>query len=397
MSQADWQFEIVSDEDAFRALQREWDDLWASAHGQYGQSFSVCWLAWQHVAKPRGRRLRCIVHRENGRLSMVWPLVTYRRLLWTYLCPLSPEAGDYTRVLVAQDHSAPALIAGAWRTALRRCGADFIKLPYVDEGSDLHAVASRERHVMIAARTVAAFAKLRDETEWDTFCKTLGTMSGKKPGALERRLSKEGQLTVRLTEPGDTRENATLVDWILARKRAWGDRVGKRGEWLDSPHYRDFLVNLLCPANGRAMGRLFVVTLDGVPVAATVVGVGMTCVDGLIASFDARYAKFGPGSIVVEHVIKWAFDERLNVDFGVGAERFKAYWSRNNITGAWSAQIANSPWGVLAFRSKKAARALARHVTQLRGLLSGQRRGASTFAPNDPGGERALELPLNPS
>jgi len=397
MNQADCQFEIVSDEDGFRALQHEWDDLWSSAHGQYGQSFSVCWLAWQHVAKPRGRHLCCIVHREKGQLVMVWPLVTYRRLLWTYLCPLSPEAGDYTRVLVTNSPATPALIAGAWQTALKRCGADFIKLPYVDEGSELHAVASRERHVMIAARTVAAFAKLREETEWDTFCKTLGTMSGKKPGALERRLSKEGELAVRLTEPGNASENAALVDWILARKRAWGDRVGKRSEWLSSSHYRDFLVNLLCPANGRAMGRLFVVTLDGEPVAATVVGVGTTCVDGLIASFDARFARFGPGSIVVEHVIKWAFDQHLNVDFGVGAERFKAYWSRNNITGAWSAQIASSRWGVLAFRSKKTVRTVARQVARLSSLLAGQRRGTPAFAPNDPGGKRSLDLPMNPS
>ncbi|MDB5789946.1 MAG: family N-acetyltransferase [Caballeronia mineralivorans] len=396
MIHANSQFEIVSDEDGFRALQREWDDLWSSAHGQYGQAFNVCWLVWQHAAKPRGRRLCCIVHREDGRLVMVWPLVTYRRLLWTYLCPLSPEAGDYTRVLVADGPSAPALIAGAWRTAQRRCGADFIKLPYLNEGSELHAIASRERHVMIATHTVAAFANLRDETDWDTYCKTLGTMSGKKPGALERRFSKEGQLAVRLTEPGNAQENAALVDWILARKRTWGDRVGKRGEWLDSPHYQDFLVNLLCPADGRAMARLFVVTLDGAPVAATVVGVGKTCVDGLIASFDPLYAKFGPGSIVVEHVIKWAFDQRLNVEFGVGTERFKAYWSRNNITGAWSVQFANSPWGVLAFLGKKTARALATRVAQLIGLTTGQKRGASPF-PSDPSGEHALDLPLNPS
>jgi CelD/BcsL family acetyltransferase involved in cellulose biosynthesis len=143
-----------------------------------------------------------------------------------------------------------------------------------------------------------------------------------------------------------------------------------------------------------------VVTLDGAPVAATVVGVGTTCVDGLIASFDDRYARFGPGSIVVEHVIKWAFEQRLNVDFGVGAERFKAYWSRNNITGAWSAQIANSRWGVFAFRSKKTVRAAARRMARLSGLSGGQRRGASAFVPDNhdnPDSVRGLDLPMNPS
>ena len=113
MRDTDLKYEIVSNENQFRALQEDWDALWSRANGRYYQAFSVCLLAWLHVAKPQGRRLRCLVCREKGRLVMVWPLVTYRRALWTYLLPLSPDAGDYTSVLVESDQSAAALIEGA--------------------------------------------------------------------------------------------------------------------------------------------------------------------------------------------------------------------------------------------------------------------------------------------
>ena len=93
-----------------------WHALWTRAQGYYYQSFSYCWLAWQHVSKPHGRMLKCIVCREDGQLVMIWPLETVKRALWTYLVPLGPEGGDYTSVLVADDASAPALIEGAWNT-----------------------------------------------------------------------------------------------------------------------------------------------------------------------------------------------------------------------------------------------------------------------------------------
>jgi CelD/BcsL family acetyltransferase involved in cellulose biosynthesis len=366
MNNTDLQYEIVSDEDGFLSLQHEWDDLWARADGRYYQAFGVCWLAWQHVAKPRGRKLRCIVCREKGRVVMIWPLVTHRRFLWTYVVPLSPDAGDYTSVLVEGGASASTFVAGAWHAACHRCGADFVHLPYMNEGLELYHLASRERHVLHATQHDSWIVKLREETDWDAYCNSLGTMYSKKPGALERRLSKEGQVEVRMIEPTDTLQITEIIDWMLECKRAWCDRVGKRGEWSDSPHFRNFLVELLGPAQGEAMARLVVVSLDAKPIAAIVVSLGNPCANALIAGFDPDYGKFGPGSIAVEHCVKWAFQQGFDLDFGVGSERFKSYWSRDNVSTAWTLQIVNTPWGLLGVHGKRVARGLKNRVSQLR-------------------------------
>jgi CelD/BcsL family acetyltransferase involved in cellulose biosynthesis len=372
MNNTDLLYEIVSDEDEFRALQREWDDLWTRANGRYYQAFSVCWLAWQRVAKPRGRKLRCIVGRERGRMVMVWPVVTYKRLLWTYAVPLSPDAGDYTSVLVEGGPSVSAFVAGAWHAARRRCGADFVHLPYMNEGLELYKLASRERHILLATQHDSWLVKLREEADWEAYCNSLGTMYSKKPGALERRLSKEGQVSVRMVDPSDAVEISGIVDWMLECKRVWCDRVGKRGEWSDSPYFRDFLVDLLGPVHGQVLARLVVVSLDGKPISALIVSLGNPCANAIIAGFDPGYGKFGPGSIAVEHCVKWAFQQGFDLDFGVGSERFKAYWSRDNVSTAWTLQIVNTSWGLLAVHGSRTVRELMRRVSQLRHFPGGR-------------------------
>jgi CelD/BcsL family acetyltransferase involved in cellulose biosynthesis len=191
---------------------------------------------------------------------------------------------------------------------------------------------------------------LRGETDWQSYSSSLGRLFENKPGALERRLSKKGDVRIRFLGPEDGDENARLVDWMFDCKRQWADRVDKKGEWLYSREYRDFLVALLNQTDGGVRARLAVVSLDGAPLAANIFGLGKTCVDDLIAGFDPAYSRQSPGAIATEHCVKWALEQHLDLDFGAGSEKHKGYWSRNHILTMWSMQIANSWWGLLAFQ-----------------------------------------------
>lgn len=375
-------YEIIRSEAEFHALQHEWEALWLKAHGFYYQSFSYCWLAWQHVAKPHGRHLRCIVCRENGQVVMIWPLVTCRRALWTYLVQLGPEGGDYSSVLVAEGLAAQELVEGAWQAARWRCGADFIHLPYLRAKLHLYRLVAKERHVLRAEPHESYVAKLRDETNWNQYCSTLGKLSGKKPGAFGQRLAREGKVATRIVDPADKAETAAIVDWMLTCKREWGDRVGKHGEWLNSVEFRNFLIHLICPEDVPSIARLIVVTLDEAPVAAIVVGIGNPCANAVIAGFDAVYGKCRPGLIAVEACVKWAFENRFDIDFGVGSERFKSYWGRDNVSTVWTMQIVSSSWGLLAVRARSLALKLMVRARQL---------PRSNSAPKMPSGARSSQ------
>ncbi|HTI17297.1 MAG TPA: GNAT family N-acetyltransferase [Trinickia sp.] len=350
MDEPDSRFDIITDPVEFRALQPEWNELWSRADGRHHLAFVVCWLCWTKVAQPRGRKLCCITLREQGRLVMVWPLVVYRKLCWTVVRPLASESTDYTNILVQDGPTASKAIERAWDVVQKRCGADIILLPFLNADSRLFELASTKRGVVTKTAYPVAVAMLRGETDWNTFSSSLGRLFENKPGALERRLSKKGNVRIRFLGPEDGEENARLVDWMFDCKRQWADRVNKKGEWLYSMEYRDFLVALLNQTDGAVIARLVVVSLDDTPLAVNIFGLGKTCVDDLIAGFDSDYSRLSPGAIATEHCIKWALEHHLDLDFGAGSEKHKGYWSRNHILTVWSMEIANTWWGLLAFQ-----------------------------------------------
>jgi CelD/BcsL family acetyltransferase involved in cellulose biosynthesis len=308
------------------------------------------------MAKPRGQRLHCIVYRENGELVLVWPLVSHRRFFCSVLEPLTPGTAEDTRILAAA--GATAALDAAWQAATRDCRADIFSVPYVAKDAALYDLASRHAGLVAARQDVSATALLRKEADWPAYCNTLGTLSKKKPGARERRFEKEGVLQIRALEAADTQAHAQWVDWLLARKREWAERAEKDGPWLYSQAYRDLLVSLVDGTHTQPMAIIFVMTLDGMPVAASIMGLGLTCVNGLIGAFDARFSKFAPGSIMVERCVKWAWENRMDLDLGVGTEDFKAYWSRGNVLPNTSFQIATTQWGKMAFHARNLAKKL---------------------------------------
>lgn len=372
--------EIICHAERFRALRNEWEELWARANGQYHESFLACWQSWLNIAKPRGSKLRCIVARKEGRLAMVWPLAVSTYALWKVLRLLGPEAADYTTILIEPGPDAQVLARQAWHAAMTRCGADVIQLPYFGKQTELYRLVSKERHHVFGEARPASIARLTEEADWSSFCRDLGTLSGKKPGALERRLAKQGTLEARLLTPSDAEENTRLVDWTLARKREWAARVDKQGAWLYSSSYRNFLVALLSAQERVPMARLYVITLNGEPVATTIIGIGKSSIKGLITGFDERYAKFSPGQLVVEYMVKWAYDNHFDFDFGVGTESFKAYWSRENAVTVASAQVAATQWGRVAFRAKELVGKDTRGLARLWQMTFGEKVGAQAAA-----------------
>lgn len=347
--------EVISDPNAMRALQNEWDALWQRAGGPHHLAFSVCWLCWTIVAKPNGRSLGIVTVRENGELVLVWPLVAHRRLLWTVIDPLNPETAEHTSVLMAEGAHAERVLSLAWQTATRQCRADMLVLPYIDAGTPLHRLVSKHPGVMAVTRDVCMTACLPKDGDWADFCATLGTLAGKKPGARHRRLAKEGHLVVRMLGPEDAESFPQWVTWLLERKRGWADRRGKHAVWLENRRYRDYLIALLESGDVHAKGYLCVITLNDEPIAASLIGLGKTTQVGIITGFNESVAKFGPGLLAVEHCVKHAFDKKLDKDFGAGTERFKDYWSRGNVVPNESFEIAATAWGRVAFLIKRLA------------------------------------------
>lgn len=362
--------EIITDEASFRALQPEWDELWTRARGWYYQAFGNCWTAWEQVARPLGRELHIIVRREAGKAVLIFPLVTYKRALWTYLIPLCSESADFTRILVEDNVRTDRLVEDAWDVARTRCGADFVHMPYLPDTTHLYRLALKERHSVIREHTPCYFARISEESrryDWKGFCDSLGTLHRKKPGKVERRLAAAGKVRVDVVDWTDPARIAASVDALLTWKRTWGARVGKHGHWLYSEHYRNFLVAWLSTEATAVTGHAIVVTVNDAAVAVLLMCADARGVTGIISSFDPAFAKWSPGVLAVETMAKWAFDRQLDLDCGAGSEIFKAYWSRGNLSYCCTAQSVNSWWGLVALCARRWPRNVVRRVRALAG------------------------------
>ncbi|HEY2023275.1 GNAT family N-acetyltransferase [Paraburkholderia sp.] len=361
MNDASAAYEIVTDEAGFRALQPDWDDLWARSRGWYYQSFAHCWLAWEQIAKPLRRKLHIIVRREAGSVVLIFPLITHRRALWTYLAPLSSESADLTSILVEDNARTATLVEGAWDAARQRCGADFVQMPYVPDSTDLHRLALKQRHFMVREHTPRYVARISEESQrydWKAFCDSLGTFYRKKPGKLEQRLATAGKLAIDVVDATDKKRIAAAVDTMLAWKRDWAARAGKQGPWLHSAHYRDFLIAWLCAEGNAVRSRATVIAVDDTPVAVVLVCADARAVTGIMSSFDTAFGKWSLGLLSVELTAKWAFELQLDFECGPGAEEFKSYWSRGNRSYCSTTLGINSRWGLAAFYVRR----LLRHV-----------------------------------
>jgi CelD/BcsL family acetyltransferase involved in cellulose biosynthesis len=383
MRNANLRVEVIRDTEQFRALRIDWEDLWTRSNGQYHESYMVCWQSWLNIAKPRGSQLRCIVAYVDFRLVMIWPLVVSTHGLWRVLRPLGPEAAEYTTILIEPEADAQALTRQAWSTAMKHCGADLVRLPYFSSQTEMYDLVRREPYRIFGDAPPASIARLTNEADWPSFAGSLGTLSGKKPGALERRLAKQGTVNVRVLTPRDAEENTRLVEWTLSRKREWAARVDKKGAWLYSSSYCDFLVALLNTHESRPIARLCLITLNGGPLVTTIIGIGQSSIKGIITGFDERFAKFSPGQLVVEYMVKWAYDNHFDFDFGVGTESFKAYWSRDNTVAVASARIASTTWGRVALSAKELVEKDFKRPIRLRRTTLEKRIGALQTAVRD--------------
>lgn len=378
--------DIIRDEAAFTALKSEWEPLWLKANGRYFQRYDVSLLAWLHVAKPRERALHCIVIRENGELCLVWPLLTYRRALWRYLLPLSSDSADYTGPLTEDRRDAALLVERAWKAARAQSNADLIRLPYMNEGSAIHRLAQREKHILNAQKDDCWIANLREYSDWATYTKSLGTLFNKKPGQLERRLAKEGKLEVFMMDPKDRKGIAEAIHWMLAIKREWAEKVNKKGAWLFSQHYENFLVATLTYGGDNAPARIHVVKFNNVLIAACIMSHGNPLATGVISGFDLKYSQYKPGSIAWETSIKWAFEQGYDVDFCPGSEKYKDYWTHGNRSHTWSMHVANNTWGILGYRGASAVKDL---IAAVRDLKPGSKEqtaesGRTVASPREP-------------
>jgi CelD/BcsL family acetyltransferase involved in cellulose biosynthesis len=236
---SDAHFQVITDIEAFFALQPEWDALWQAVKGTPFQLFRYCLHALREVAIPAGATLHCIVGRKEGRMVFAWPLIRYREYLWTTVRPLTPEFSEPSDVLMENGPDREALAAHAWRVLLASCRSDIIRMPMLRAGSPLfrHAMASKWQSR--GGPRMVGMARLMRYGKWTEYRQTLPDSFRKEQDYHQRRLLRSGESALQIIGLDDPR-SAGYVETLLEWKRQWAEKVGAGGEFFEQP-YQNFL------------------------------------------------------------------------------------------------------------------------------------------------------------
>ncbi|MDM9629041.1 GNAT family N-acetyltransferase [Rhizobium sp. S152] len=359
---------IISSVREMVQLEVEWNALWLKAKGSFSQTYSLAFHSWNEVAAPAGRSLFCIVVREGGRLVLVFPLLRYRKGPCWMLRPLGPNAAEGTAILVDPESESQENVRLAWQAVETVSKADIIHMPFVEVGSVLDRSIRRGRN-LLTDRDVAPFVDLHEFPDWEKYELAIGANTRQQLNRKRRRLSEMGDLEFVEVDPVTTPEYAReLLECMFSHKKVWAERVGKRGVWITSPEYRRFLYKWISdPRNVQSM-RVFAILIDRTPIAVKLASFGVSHIDLNIAGFhsDPRYAKYSPGFVLDEYWMKIAFEKHLNVDFGVGDEPYKLFWSSNARINVASYHIPQTLVGRTVTRLWRLKRIALQHMAELR-------------------------------
>lgn len=354
--------EVISDVQAFRALEPEWNALWHKAKGEHFQTFAYCHGSLD--ATVDGRKLQCVVGRRQGRLVALWPLVMYRKLWWRFIQPLGPDCNPPHDMLVEPGPDVADVVASTWRAMLALARPDLVYLPRIRSGSLLDRCASSSGRVACRLDGTTPAVLPRERAEWPAYCRPRFGRTQKLPDYLRRRIAGQGDVAVAILDHSDNRAES-LVGWLRLHKRQWAEHGDIESARLLSDDSWRFLIRLMTQGGRQSQPFcFFVLTLNGVPLAISLLGIRSNSVDLVMNTYDAAYSRLPPGALLIDYCVKWAFDNHFDFNFGTGQHGKQSCGTC--VTGATvSLHIVHTHWGLAGYRLRQGARWATGAMTRL--------------------------------
>jgi CelD/BcsL family acetyltransferase involved in cellulose biosynthesis len=336
------------------AIKSEWERLWLDARAGYSLSFSYCFESWNTIHHPQGAELYCAVSRDGARLLAVLPMVLLRGRLElskrAVVC--SPEAAEGCDILITRTPESQVIAIALLKNFLMSARPDVVSFFFVKSGSHLDTAVRSITSLRIVSTgdDVMPYADLKAEVDWDSYKRSRSKHYERNVARKTRRLQELGKLTAEVVRdvPMPT------IEWLFQQKKKWSARTKKRGHWICSSRYQEFITKLFA-SDPRFL--IFALKLDDTPIAVKLAAIGAGFASTMMISYNDEYERFSPGNVLDEFMMRHIFEQyrdsdgrHLGVDFGPGEEHFKLHWSRGNVHQAKNFIMTASRSGWARFR-----------------------------------------------
>jgi CelD/BcsL family acetyltransferase involved in cellulose biosynthesis len=346
---------ILKNIDDVVSIRTEWDRLWVDARAGYLLSFSYFYESWNTILRPQGAELCCVVSCENGRLLAALPMVLLRGKVkvWKYAVICSPEAAEGCDILIERTTESQAIATALLKKFLISARPDLINFFFVKSGSHLEIAIIQSLaslRIVRAYDNAMPYADLKAEVDWASYKRSLSKHYESNVARKTRRLHEQGKVTVDIVRGAPT----PAIEWLFLQKRKWSERTNKRGDWVFSSRYQEFVTKLFA-SDPRFL--VFVLKLDDAPIAVKLAAISSSFASTMMITYDDKYERFSPGNVLDEFMMRHIFENyqdsngrHLDIDFGPGREHFKLHWSRGNVHPTKNFVMAASRSGLAKLR-----------------------------------------------
>lgn len=335
--------EIVVDTDRLEQLAPAWDAL-AVACGQ--PLAAPAWMLgfWRHL-RPAGAELRAVAVHRDGELVAIAPFYAQRmrggRVDLRMLTRALPRTGPLAlpgREWEAAEPIAAALAAAAPRADVVAFESGSLASHWplaLADGWPGRVRPPLRRYFVQASHVVSLGAG-----SFDAWLAAKGSHFRKRMNRLRRTVAEAGGVVRASGEDTLDDDVEAFLRLHAARWEGRGESAIVRNEAGLRSVYRE--VARAHVAEGRY--RLYLVELDGDPVAAELLAAAGGEVVSLNGGWDERHARIGVSSFCMLHAIEDAFargDRRL--DWGPGDQLFKRRFADGNDPVCWTMLLVPGP------------------------------------------------------
>lgn len=283
--------------DAFLALERDWNELFARASQphQVFQSHALLSI-WTRAYAQMAHGAVVIAAWQGNRLVAALPLVRRRMLGGNFLQFMGSRISQFDDMLLDSAACGETVRAQIWAT-LRQLDADFLEVRRLRSDAAFNKLPAGPFRTIetLAAPMACLTARVGSDGPGDGY-------SAKDRSNYRRRirrLNERGAFAMTTCEPGA--QAVSLAMEAIAMKRAFLRRHGILSSAVNAPEFASFFAQAAAdPASGLLVSTL---ELDGRPIAVDLSFICKTTGFGHVLASDPEFERDGVGSLLVHHVL----------------------------------------------------------------------------------------------
>ncbi|MBN8962794.1 MAG: GNAT family N-acetyltransferase [Rhizobiales bacterium] len=324
--------EIVQSAERFAAIAEQWTRLWRDCNALIFQNHDWISAWWRTLDDPTRFALRIGLVWNDDRLIAVIPLAITRRKGLRFLEWAAVAYSDYGDLLRAPE-CPDAALDRLWAMICDTGGFDLALITrllpdaaawQVFEPGKAHGIKLRPNHRKETSSRIAG--------DWESGEAWLASHPKKVRHNFRRGIRiLEDAGTVQFRLLGADEPLGPVLDRLAALKRKWLVENARTSDLFDDG--RPALTALVDVLARTGILRLFVIELNGTPVAISVNFAQRDTMMAWVTTYDPDFARASPGMGLIFSYMQWSFDHGLGmVDLLCGGEAFKGRLATDVVT-----------------------------------------------------------------